>query len=145
MHTSIRKSSGFTLVELLVVMVIAAILAAVAIPAYSNYVRKARRTDAKSALLDMASLEERYFSVNNSYSSTATDLGYAAFPVTVGSGYYTIAAPTIVAATTAAAATYTLTATATGDQTKDTLCTTFTLTSAGAQTSTDTTNNSCWH
>jgi len=38
MHTSIRKSSGFTLVELLVAMVIASILAAVAIPAYSNYV-----------------------------------------------------------------------------------------------------------
>jgi type IV pilus assembly protein PilE len=147
MQSTLKKSSGFTLVELIVAMVIAAILAAVAIPAYSNYVRKARRTDAKTALLDMASLEERYFSVNNKYSSTATDLGYASFPVTVGSGTgdYTIPAPTIGAATTAAAATFSLTATATGDQAKDTLCATFTLTSAGVQTSSDTTNNSCWH
>jgi type IV pilus assembly protein PilE len=147
MQLTLKKSSGFTLVELLVAMVIAAILAAVAIPAYSNYVRKARRTDAKTALLDMASLEERYFSVNNSYTTTATALGYASFPVTVGSGSgeYTIPTPTIVAATTTAAATFSLTATATGDQAKDTLCATFTLTSAGQQTSSDTTNNSCWH
>jgi type IV pilus assembly protein PilE len=144
MHSTLRKSSGFTLVELIVAMVIAAILAAVAIPAYSNYVRKARRTDAKTALLDMASLEERYFSVNNSYSITATDLGYTAYPVTVGSGYYTIAQPTVVAATTAAAATFSLTATATGDQTKDTQCQTFTLTSAGSQTALPDTPGTCW-
>jgi type IV pilus assembly protein PilE len=147
MHTSIRKSSGFTLVELIVAMVIAAILAAVAIPAYSNYVRKARRTDAKSALLDMASLEERYFSVNNQYSSTATDIGYAAWPVTVGSGNgdYSIAISNVAAAVPGTPATYTLTATAINDQLKDTLCTTFTLTQAGQQTSSDATNNSCWH
>jgi type IV pilus assembly protein PilE len=149
MHTSIRKSSGFTLVELIVAMVIAAILAAVAIPAYSNYVRKARRTDAKTALLDMASLEERYFSVNNQYSSTATDIGYAAWPVVVGSGSgdYSIAISNVnppALGPPATPATFTLTATATGDQTKDTLCTTFTLTQAGQQTSSDTTNNSCW-
>jgi type IV pilus assembly protein PilE len=149
MHTSIRKSSGFTLVELIVAMVIAAILAAVAIPAYSNYVRKARRTEAKTALLDMASLEERYFSVNNQYSSTATDIGYAAWPVTVGSGSgdYSIAISNVAAAvagTPGTPATYTLTATAINDQFKDTLCTTFTLTQAGQQTSSDTTNNSCW-
>src|ERR1700692_3674911 len=93
-----RRRKGFTLVELVVTMVIAAILAAIAIPAYSNYVRKARRADAKSALLDLASLEERFYSTQNIYSSTSTDLGYAAFPATVGSGYYQIAAPTVVAA-----------------------------------------------
>jgi type IV pilus assembly protein PilE len=143
-----RKSAGFTLVELIIAMVIAAILAAIAIPAYSSYVRKARRTDAKSALLDLASLEERYFSVNNSYTTDSASLGYPGgnnWPYAVGSGYYTISQPTVAVATAAAAATYTLQANATGDQTKDTLCTTFTLTSAGLQTSTDTTNNSCWH
>jgi len=44
--------------------------------------------------------------VNNTYSSTASDLGYAAFPSRSAAGYYTIAAPTVVAATTAAAATF---------------------------------------
>ena len=57
-------------------MVIAAILAAIAIPAYSNYVRKAHRTEAKSAVLDIASLEERWFSTNNSYTDVPSNLGY---------------------------------------------------------------------
>src|ERR1700722_14663380 len=83
MQPTLKKSLGFTLVELIVAMVIAAILAAVAIPAYSNYVRKARRTEVKTALLDLASLEERYFSVNNSYTTSAAALGYAGFPATL--------------------------------------------------------------
>ena len=53
------KSRGFTLVELAVVMVVAAILVAIAIPGYTSYMRKARRTDAKAALLGLAALEER--------------------------------------------------------------------------------------
>jgi len=145
MQPTLRKSPGFTLIELVVTMVIVGILAAIAIPAYSSYVRQSRRTDAKTALLDLASLEERYFSVNNSYTATAANVGYAAFPATVGSGYYTIAAPTVVGATTTAAATYTLTATAIGDQVNDTQCQTFTVTSAGVQSATPDPSNSCWH
>src|ERR1019366_5336510 len=72
-------------------MVIAGILLAIAIPGYNGYVRQGRRTDAKSALLDMASMEERYFSMQNIYSQLTTDLGYTgAWPVTVGSGYYQV-------------------------------------------------------
>jgi type IV pilus assembly protein PilE len=145
-HTP-AKIAGFTLVELIVAMVIAAILAAVAIPAYSSYVRKSRRTDAKSALLNLASLEERLFSTTNAYSATATDLGYTGWPATVGSGYYTVsmAATDVVAATTTAAATYKITATAIGDQMKDTQCLTFTVTSAGVQSATPDTNPpTCW-
>ena len=56
------RDRGFTLVELIVAMVILATLTAIAIPSYSIYVLKSHRTEAKSALLDLASLEERYFS-----------------------------------------------------------------------------------
>ncbi len=144
---AIRAAGGFTLVELMVAVLIVGILAAIAVPSYSNYVRKGRRTDAKSALLDLASLEERYFSVNNSYSETTTQLGYAGgWPVTVGGGYYTIATPTVVAATTTAAATFSLTATVTtlGGQNQDTQCQTFTVTSAGVQSATPDPTNTCW-
>jgi type IV pilus assembly protein PilE len=142
MQSTPRKSSGFTLIELVIAMVIVSILATIAIPAYSTYVRKARRTDAKTALLDMASLEERYFSVNNSYSSTATDLGYASFPAAVGSGYYTVSVSNVNAATTTSTATYTLTATPTGDQLNDTKCLSFSVTQAGLQSSSPSTT--CW-
>ncbi len=144
---------GFTLIELVIAMVVAATLAGIAIPAYINYTRQARRTDAKSALLDMASLEERYFSVNNVYTTATTNLGYSGnWPVTVGSGYYQIQTPVVVAATAPSAtspggtpATFTLTATPTPttDQVNDTACTSFTVNSQGVQSSTPA-GSSCW-
>ena len=139
-----RKSAGYTLVELVVAMVIAAILAAIAIPAYSSYVLQAHRTDAKTALLDLASLEERYFSVNNAYTNVASNLGYTAFPQSVGSGYYTVTVA-VTAPATNTLATYTLTANAVGYQLKDTTCSWLALNNAGQQSSSDTVNNSCWH
>ena len=154
-----RIQKGFTLIELVVTMVIAAILAAIAIPAYSNYVRKAHRTDAKSTLLDLASLEERFYSTQNSYSANWSDLGYGASTANGASiaspnGYYSIAVPTVAAATAPTAttpgapATYSFTATTTGDQAKDTTCTTYTVNSSGGRTAansggTDTTST-CW-
>ena len=151
-----QRRKGFTLIELVIAMVIAGILAAIAIPAYSNYVRQARRTDAKSALLDLASLEERFYSTQNAYSATATDLGYSAWPTTVGSGYYSISAPTVQAAVAPSAlapagtpASYSIVATAVGDQLKDTQCLSFTVTSGGGQTALNSSNvdntQTCWH
>lgn len=159
-HQALRPE-GFTLVELIVVMLIAGVLAAIAIPAYTSYVLKSHRTDAKSALLDMASLEERYYSINNAYSSTPSDLGYACTTpfascsaFSVGSGYYQITALTTLAATAPTSstsmgtpATYTITAQATGNQTKDTECYQFTVNSAGQQTSVNsssTATTDCW-
>lgn len=138
-----RRERGFTLIELIIAMIIAAILAAIAIPAYSSFVREGRRTDAKSALLDLASLEERFYSTSNTYSSAASDLGYgsAAWPVTVGSGYYQIAQPAVTAAVAPSPtspagtpASFALTATAIGDQVNDTACESFSVNSQGART-----------
>jgi type IV pilus assembly protein PilE len=53
-------------------------------------VRHSRRTDAKTALLDLAVREEKYLPLYNSYTVTASALGYASLPVQVGSGYYTV-------------------------------------------------------
>ncbi len=153
-----RREHGFTLIELIIAMIIAAVLAAIAIPAYSSFVREGRRTDAKSALLDLASLEERYFTTTNTYSSAASDLGYgsAAWPVTVGSGYYQIAQPAVTAAVAptqtspaGTPASFSITATPIGDQVNDATCASFTVNSQGVRTSlssasTDT-SSTCWH
>ena len=86
-----REPRGFTLMELMITLAIAAILASIAIPAYNSYILKSHRTEAKSALLDMASMEERYFSTTSSYSTTPSDFGYSGnWPIVVGSGYYQI-------------------------------------------------------
>src|ERR1700733_13568803 len=86
-----HPEAGFTLVELMVVIVIATVLLSIAIPGYQTQIRKSRRTEARTAVLDLASREERFLSTANNYSQTTTDLGYSGtFPVTVGAGYYTL-------------------------------------------------------
>jgi type IV pilus assembly protein PilE len=150
-RTRLRRHSGFTLIELIVAMVIAAILAAIAIPSYSSYILKSHRTEAKSALLDIASLEERFFSANNAYTATPSDLGYtgaAGTAFNVGNNYYNVLVAKVdaTAPTTAipggTPATYSLTATAIGTQLKDTSCLSFTLDSKGNQG--PVANVACW-
>lgn len=87
-----KKQKGFTLIEVMIVVVIVAILAAVAIPSYQDSVRKTRRADAKEALTRIAALQERYFFTNNSY-GTLAQLGVGS---TSQEGHYTVAmvAPT---------------------------------------------------
>lgn len=79
MHTSETHppahSCGFSLIELMVMLTIAAILTAVTLPGYVYEIRKARRTDARFALLDLATREERFFSTNSTYTSNPADLG----------------------------------------------------------------------
>jgi type IV pilus assembly protein PilE len=87
------RSAGFTLIELMVVVVIASILLAVAVPAYLTYIRQARRTEAKTAILDLAGREERYFSTNGAaYTQTPAQIGLtgAGFPINVGNSYYQV-------------------------------------------------------
>ncbi|MCK5680309.1 prepilin-type N-terminal cleavage/methylation domain-containing protein [bacterium] len=61
---------GFTLVELMITVAILSILAAVAIPAYSNYINRAKQADAIIGLKAAQMAQEQFFSENNAYSST---------------------------------------------------------------------------
>lgn len=81
-----KKAQGFTLIEVLVVVVIVAILAAVAIPSYQESLRKTRRADAKEALTRIAAAQERFFFTNNRY-GTSADLGVSE---SSAEGYYTV-------------------------------------------------------
>jgi type IV pilus assembly protein PilE len=150
------RVQGFSLIELVIAMVVGAILVSIAIPSYTKYVLRAHRTEAKTALLDLASMEERYFSIQNVYSTTTTDLGYAGpWPITVGNSYYQVQVPIVVPAVAPTAlspggtpSTYSITAVPIGTQVNDAACASFTITSAGAKaaTGTDPTPNvTCWN
>jgi type IV pilus assembly protein PilE len=134
-----RDMRGFTLVELMVVVVVASILLAVAVPSYLSQIRQSRRTDARTAVLDLAGREERYFSTNAAaYTNTPANLGYAGFgPANpVGSGYYylTVCSPAC-APSAVAAPSFTVIAlpVAGSSQAKDTPCQGFAVDSTGAQ------------
>ena len=66
-----RQQSGFTLIEIMVVVVIIGLLAAVAIPQYDQYVRNARRTAAMGCLMEQAHFMERFYSANMTYAGAA--------------------------------------------------------------------------
>lgn len=131
------RSAGFTLIELMITVVIATILMSIAIPLYLHQIRESRRTDARSALLDIASREERYYAVQSTYTKTASDLGYSAWPQTVGGGYYQVSQPVLTNATSTAPASFSVTATPISGkgQDQDTDCASFTVTSTGQQSS----------
>ena len=103
-------------------------------PSYQAQVRKSRRADARNAILDLAGREERFLSISNSYSQTATDVGYPAFPVTVNNGYYQLTVAVPDPAQPAGSPSYIITATTFGPQVSDTDCQTFTVNQLGQQT-----------
>ena len=148
------RQAGFTLTELMVVIVIATVLLSVAIPSYLQQVRESRRTEAKTAILDLAGREETFFSTNGSaYTDQAASLGYTTFNP-IGSGYYqiTVCVPASGGCTAGlgmpnppAAPSYTIVATPLGSQTSDVQCTAFAVDSAGQQYATGTGGSAlCW-
>jgi type IV pilus assembly protein PilE len=133
-----QRQAGFTLVELVVVMLVVAILAGIAYPSYLNFTRRANRTDATRTLMQDAQVLERCYSQTFSYVG-CPNIVYAATPTP--NGYYTV---TVVAAVNPNG--YTITAVPAGPpQNADAPCTSFTLASGAGQTSTGTGGNAtCW-
>jgi len=125
------KASGFTLIELMIVVAIIAILTGIGYPSYQNHMRQTRRTDAYTALARIADLQERFYLQNRTYSTDIAQLGGA----NSAEGYYTLSV------TAADNNTYTLQADAVagGPQASDSACTTMNLNQAGTKTPTE-----CW-
>ena len=141
-----RRSAfgGFTLIELMIAVAIVATLATIAATSYTSQIQKSRRTDARSALLDLAGREEKLFSTTNAYTPTLSNLGYSS--ATVGSGYYTV---TVVspdpAQPVATQPNYLITATAINAQVGDAQCATLSVDQTGNQKSTGTAlAATCW-
>ncbi len=85
----VKSNRGITLIELLIVIVIVAVLAAIAIPAYTNYMQRARRVDAKTALEQLRASQEMFRAERGSYSINLVEL-VNTFGVPNVSGDYSI-------------------------------------------------------
>ena len=144
----VGRSAGVTLVEIMVVVGIVALLAAVAVPSYRQYTIRAHRTEAKAALLRLATNQERFYLQNKQYSLDPAALG---FPGGLSEqGVYTLEIQTDAGVTLDWFATARPTPGGGRhgvDQTADSECTSFTLSSAGVRTATPSANGEndrCW-
>jgi len=134
-HCGKRRSAlGFTLIELMVVVAVVAILAAVAVPGYQDQVRKSRRAQAKADLVEYGQRAERFHTVNNTYQGFT--LPATQSPREGGTARYTLGIQQ-------AASTFTITATPQGTQAKD-KCGTMSINQAGVKTPAEATVAGCW-
>lgn len=126
------KYRGFTLIELMIVVLIVAILAAIAYPIYTSQVRQAKRVDAKSALKKAVNRAEQFYSQVHHYPQSLASIS---MNKTTSNKAYTVNV------STATKSKFIVKAKAIGGQTKDD-CSSFTLHANGKQSSSDPGN--CW-
>jgi type IV pilus assembly protein PilE len=136
---ALHKQRGLTLIELVVVMMIVGVLAAVAIPSYRSYVTRSQRSDAKDAVLALATQQEKHYLQCNSYATvidaaTDCDAGELVGADASKNGWYAL---TTASADTALVFTATATAVNGENQWNDTDCRSFTVNQAGVRSALD--------
>lgn len=142
----IRRAAGFTLMEIMVVVIVVGILATIALPSYKEAMQKSRRTDARESLMEAASRQEQFMLDRSTYTKNMVDLGFTADPGISEELYYSIDRVDTPACDEDSPTCYVLRATPRADfaQSADERCKTFTLDSTGAQTATGTDADNCW-
>ena len=136
-----KSSTGFTLIELMIAVMIVGILLAISIPSYRDYVLRGQRSDGHSALLDIAGRQERFVAQNNRYTILISEAeGLNMQTTTSQDGHYEMGVAPCGGGGTIATC-YVITATAVGSQAGDADCATITYDSTGAKTGT---TADCW-
>jgi len=147
-----RAQQGVTLIELMIVLLIAGLLASISVPSYRQYILRSHRVEAQTVLMNLAAAQERHYLVCNTYtdsidgpSDTACEigrgLGFGNFDADVDglqteNSWYTITIDD------ADAETFTATATAIGGQAGDVDCTTLSIDAAGRR---EAKSDECWN
>jgi type IV pilus assembly protein PilE len=139
------RSAGFTLIELMIVVIVVATLAAIAFPSYTEYVNRARRTEGRGVLLEAAQWVERFRAENNgSYVGAALPVQMQTSPVGSAAPAYNLTLTNLTAATYLLS----LVPVATGPMAGD-ACGTMTLDQTGLRTaagsSTSDLARACWN
>jgi type IV pilus assembly protein PilE len=132
-----KHMRGVTLLELMIVVVIISILTAIAYPSYRQYVARAKRNEAKAGLLQIATLQERFYLQNNTYTTDLTNLGFA-----VAANAPSESSTYVFNVTAANANTFAANAAYQGTDGEVSKCASFTI--DGQQTKGSTPYNDCW-
>ena len=141
MHQIPNRSQGFSLIELMIAVVIVGILAAVALPMYSDYVTRSRRADGQATLMQVAQELERCYTQFSKYNDNSCSVvSSSTVNETSDQGFYVISA----SGGNLTESTFTLTATPQNEQADDTDCTALTLTHLGEESATGDDPESCW-
>ena len=136
----INKTRGFTLIELMIVVAILAIVAAIGYPSYLEHVKKSHRAEGMGELLALADRMEREYSDKGTYAgATLGNAGTDVYPSTTDGGYYTLS----IGAQDNVAFTISATPTSKGKQNTD-KCGTFTFNSQGTKSISGTASNCNW-
>jgi type IV pilus assembly protein PilE len=90
MISNIRRTRGFTLIELMIVVLVMCILAAIAITQYGRYAYRARRADGQELLMRVANAQERYYATFNKYGDDPVTGDLKLSSATSEKGYYTV-------------------------------------------------------
>ena len=133
MRTRMR---GITLIELMIVVVVVSILAAIAYPNYQEFVARAKRNEARAALLRLATNQERFYLNNNTFTADMTQIGFSSSPFTTETGYY------VVTVTSATPSNFSATAEYQRGGSEAKKCLTFTIDGRGQKISTP--EPDCW-
>lgn len=135
------RQLGFSLIELMIVVAVIGLLSAIALPSYSQYIKRGKRAEARSEVLKAGGWLERYYTENNRYSDTTASTVNAAFTSrfsavpSTGAANYNISL-------TVAASSFTVTAAPTGSMSGDD-CGSYTLTNTGSIASTANNPSKC--
>lgn len=135
-----RSGRGFTLIELMVVVAIVGVLAAVGYPSYTEHVSKGRRSEAQTVLLESAQYLQRYYAAKNTFDGATLPAKYTVSPKGASASTKT---HTVSLTVNADKRSYTLSA-APSSSYPDSKCGTLKLTDTGAKSSTAGTTATCW-